>query len=109
LYGEVPGATSNATTTFSLIPGFTSIGFPYPTATTVENSGLTAVTSNLDQVYLFNSATGSYTIVTRRTNPDRWLPADTVVNPGQAFFVKRGSSAPVVSYVATVPYSWPNN
>jgi hypothetical protein len=108
LAGEVPGASTAAQTTIALQAGYNSIGFPYPVATTLANSGLTQATTPGDQVFLWDPNGTGYTAANRFDIPSfEWGGNETLaINPGQALFVQ--SQAPL-NYVATVPYSWPNN
>jgi hypothetical protein len=109
LYGEVPGATSNITTEKPLISGFNAVGFPYPTETTVENSGLSAATVANDVVFLWDSVNQRYVQVTRTPLPTvPWNPANQVIAPGSGVFLRK-VTAPTVPFVASVPYTWPNN
>jgi hypothetical protein len=106
LAGEVPGATSAQTTTLDLVPGFNAVGFPYPVATTLINSGLTQATQEPDAVFLWTGST--YNIANRLDIPGlEWSGMEQeVIQPGAALFVSKGVQQ---SFVASVPYSWPNN
>lgn len=107
LFGEVPGATSNAQSTAALPPGFSAVGYPYPVQSTLANSGLTGATQDGDQVFLWNPVSQSYVIATRYEDPGfEWDEPNTPIPPGAAFFIKRASAG---SYTSVVPYSWPNN
>lgn len=106
LHGQVPGATTFATTDTSLSAGFNALGWPYPTAITLEESGISSVMAEGDQVFLWNGATQGYTIVTFGFG--QLSPANVSVPPGSAVFV-RLASAGQQTFSAAVPYTWPNN
>ena len=108
LAGEVPGATSAASTPLTLVNGFNAVGFPYPVSTTLNNSGLNGATEDLDEVYMWNPGNQSYSVFTRFDIPgSEWNGAEnTVITPGSALFVKKQSGG---TFTASVPYSWPNN
>lgn len=108
LAGEVPGASTAATTTQSFGAGFTALGFPYPVATTLNNLGLNDVTADGDSVYAWNPANQNYAIYNRLDVPGIEWNGDegAVIQPGSALFLQSASAG---SYVAQVPYSWPNN
>lgn len=107
LFGEVPGATTNAQTTKALPPGFSAAGFPYPVQTTLGTSGLTAATQDGDKVFLWDAANQRYVIAVRYEDPGfEWDNPNLPIPPGAAFFIRRGATG---SYVSSVPYTWPNN
>ena len=105
LHGQVPGATTFATSGIALEQGFSAIGWPYPTATTLEDSGVATGMGPGDQVFIWDTVAQGYTIVSFAFGS--FNPANTVVNPGAAVFIRKNGAASSVS--AAVPYSWPNN
>lgn len=107
LFGEVPGATSHASTAFNLLQGFNAIGNPYPTDITIEASGLEDATQPGDQVAIWDAGTQSYTFV-QKLAPAFWFPQNTVIPAGTAFFLQI-SNAGGATYTEDVPYTWPNN
>jgi hypothetical protein len=110
LYGEVPGATSAQTTSLNVGVGFSSIGFPYPVATTLNTSGLNDVTVDGDTVFMWNSVNQNYNLYNRIDAPGfEWAgDENTAITPGSAIFLKKTTASPA-AFVSQVPYSWPNN
>jgi len=107
LLGEVPGATTWATTDLSLAEGFTMIGVPYPVAMTVESSGLGDAIPNNNSILLWDSTGQTYLQVSKNFL-GAWSPANTVIEPGSGFFVSL-STAGGATYTETAPYAWPDN
>lgn len=107
LLGEVPGATTWATTDTPLVEGFNAVGNPYPTEITIETSGLQAATAPGDSVALWNAATQGYNTVTKIT-ASFWNPPNTTVAPGDAIFVNIGAAAGS-TYTETPGYTYPDN
>ena len=109
LFGEVPGATSNSSTQSSAMPGFNAVGFPYPVATLLSQSGLDSATDHQDLAYLFNPASQTFQTSTRiniQGVPVLWDNDFTIPPGGVVFIRKYGAQG---AFVSNVPYSWPNN
>jgi len=108
LAGEVPGATTSASTVIPFGPGFSALGFPYPVATTLNNLGLNSVTQDGDSVYAWSAATQRYQIFNRLDEVgNEWNGNENVlIQPGTALFLNAQGGG---NFSAQVPYSWPNN
>lgn len=107
LLGEVPGATSYPSTSTTLVEGFTALGVPYPVATTIEASGLNAAIPNNNSVLLWDAVAQGYLQVSKNFL-GTWAPANTVIEPGDGFFVSLSDPAGA-TYNEVVPYSYPDN
>ena len=107
LHGQVPGATSFSSTQVDLVPGFSAIGWPYPTEVTLNASGLDGAVADSDQVFAWDAGSQSFQISAFIAGLG-FLP-DLAIAPGSAVYVSRASAVANSSFDATPGYSWPNN
>ena len=107
LLGEVPGTGTFASTDIPLVEGFNGIGNPYPTAITLEDSGLEAVTAIGDIAFLWNQTAQTYDSV-QKLAAGFWNPPGTVIEPGDGIFLSF-ATAGGATYTETPSYDWPTN
>ncbi|MCC5846376.1 MAG: hypothetical protein JJU05_19170 [Verrucomicrobia bacterium] len=105
--GEVPGSVTHEFTEIPIKPGLNAIGFPYPVEITVEDSLLSEIAENSDQVFIWDNETNSYKNVFRHPSLG-WFPQNVTIPVGAAIFL-RSNRLNETTYTAQAPYSWPNN
>ena len=111
LFGEVPGTSSSGQTQLQALPGFNAIGFPYPVATLLSESGLDTATEHNDRAYVWLPDAQDFDVATRYVIPTyplmKWSKDFTIPAGGVVFVKKNGTQAG--TFTCNVPYSWPNN